>query len=113
MTCTCQNNAAGEAVPDFTAAGFRGASAVQSQHEGVQALDMSFCVAASTEAGNQICFTVPIYGKFCITSPIPIPPNAQLKACGQTCGSFIPTGVKVTVYLNGNPIFTKVVWGVC
>lgn len=113
MTCTCQNNVAAHAVPDFTATGFRAASSAPVALDGVHALDLSFCVAASTEPGNQICFTVPVFGKYCVTSPVPIPPGAQLKACGQTCGSIIPTGLKVTIYLNGSVIFTTVVWGSC
>ena len=51
----------------------RGAHAANVQLEGVHALGMSFCVAAATEAGNQICFSVPVFGKYCVTSPIPHP----------------------------------------
>jgi hypothetical protein len=32
-----------------------------------------------------------------------------VKACFKTCGSFIPTGFKVTIYINGRAVFTKVV----
>ncbi|WP_343622339.1 hypothetical protein [Roseateles puraquae] len=112
MTCTCQTNASAH-VPDFSVTGFRGAAAAPVQLEGIQALDLSFCVEASTAAGNQICFSVPVFGRFCVTSPIPIPAGAQLRACGETCGSFIPTGLKVTIYLNGNVLFSTVVWGSC
>jgi len=113
MSCSCQGETSAQHVSDFTVTGFSGAGAPNVQLDGVQALDLSFCVAASTQAGNQICFTVPIYGKFCVTSPIPIPPGAEIKACGETCGRIIPTGLKVTLYLNGNAILTRVVWGSC
>ena len=116
MSCSCNENTASSTaghVPDFTVTGFTHGRSAHPQLEGVHALDLSFCVAASTEAGNQICFTAPVFGKFCVTSPVSIPPGAQLKACGETCGSFIPTGLKVTVYLNGSAIFTTTVWGSC
>jgi hypothetical protein len=41
-----------------------------------------------------------------------IPTNAKLKACFQTCGKFIPTGAKVTIYVNGKAIFPKTI-GLC
>ena len=113
MSCSCQGGVSAQHVPDFTVSGVHGAHAANPQLAGVQALGLSFCVAASTEANNQICFTVPVYGKFCITSPVSIPPGAELRACGETCGSFIPTGLKATIYLNGNAIFTTVIWGSC
>lgn len=120
MSCTCNEGASSTSagasghVPDFTVTGVgRGAAARHPQLEGVHALGMSFCVAASTEPGNQICFTVPVFGKFCVTSPVSIPPGAQLKACGETCGSFIPTGVKISIYLNGTVIWSGVVYGSC
>jgi hypothetical protein len=105
-------------VPDFTATGFTDSSDVGISAEAfnaalatlqdVEALAISGCVSASV-SGRQICFTIPIFGRFCFPSPVPIPIGAQLKACFQTCGRIIPTGVKVTVYLNGRPIFTKVI----
>jgi hypothetical protein len=86
----------------------------QKHLEGVQALKLSACVGASYDSNtNSICFQIPIYGNFCIPSPVHIPVGADLKACAETCGSFIPTGLKVTLSLNGNPIVTKVVWGSC
>lgn len=113
MSCSCQGDTSAQHVPDFTVTGFSGPSPASAQLEGVHALLLSFCVAASTEANNQICFSVPVFGKFCVTSPIPIPPGAQIKACGETCGAIIPKGLKVTIYLNGTAILTKVLWGSC
>jgi hypothetical protein len=105
-------------VPDFTAAGFTASSEVTANAEtfnaalatlqGVEALAISGCVTASV-SGNQICFSIPIFGRFCFPSPVPIPIGAQLKACFSTCGRIIPTGAKVTIYLNGRAIFTRVV----
>ena len=81
---------------------------------GVQALGLSVCVVASYDSTtNQICFTIPIYGNYCVTSPVQIPIGAAIKACAQTCGSFIPTGLKATVYLNDTVIFTTVLFGSC
>ncbi|MEQ9917174.1 hypothetical protein ABRQ01_10920 [Pectobacterium aroidearum] len=119
--CNDQNHAAhNEHVPDFTSVGFEAKSTSQSQApidlqaQGVQALKLSVCVAASyNSATNQICFTIPIYGDFCVTSPVAIPIGAQIKACAETCGSFIPTGLKVTIYLNGSVIFSTVLFGSC
>ncbi|MEB3316870.1 MAG: hypothetical protein VKO39_01825 [Cyanobacteriota bacterium] len=105
-------------VPDFSATGFTASSEVGISAEAfnaalatlqdVEALALSGCVSASV-SGRQICFSIPIFGRFCFPSPVPIPIGAQLKACFQTCGRIIPTGVKVTVYLNGRAIFTKVI----
>ena len=105
-------------VPDFTAAGFTDSSEVTANAEtfnaalatlqDVEALAISGCVTASV-SGNQICFTIPIFGRFCFPSPVRIPIGGQLKACFSTCGRIIPTGAKVTIYLNGRAIFTRVV----
>ena len=120
--CKCKDNpgAAEAHVPDFSVVGFSavagaGAGAPGAAvHEGVKALKLSACVSASYNAGtNQICFTVPIYGNYCVASPVPIPVGATLKACVETCGSFIPHGLQATMYLNNNPIFTATLWGTC
>lgn len=105
-------------VPDFTSAGFTASSEVSAQADtfnaalttlqDVEALAISGCVTASV-SGRNICFTIPIFGRFCFPSPVPIPVNASVKACFQTCGSFIPTGFKVTIYINGRAVFTRVV----
>ncbi|MEY2340996.1 hypothetical protein AB4090_02665 [Acidithiobacillus sp. IBUN Pt1247-S3] len=105
-------------VPDFTVSGFDGPSsqltAAHAQLKDLKALKMSVCVGASyNPSTNKICFSVPIYGDICITSPISIPVGAELKVCASTCGAFIPTGLKATVYLNGSAIYTGTIIGSC
>lgn len=123
-TASADTNTAAH-VPNFAAVGFaegaQHASALQSQAgggavhlEGVEALKLSVCVGASyNPATNKICFTIPIYGNYCVNSPFHIPVGGQLKVCAQTCGSFIPTGLKATVYLNGKVIANVTLFGIC
>ncbi|WP_019700322.1 hypothetical protein [Paracidovorax oryzae] len=125
--CNCNSQKSNGAqdedhVPNYALTGFAAApqslaSAAPSVNlEGVHALKLSVCVGGSyNQSTNQICFSIPIYGNLCFTSPIHIPISAQIKVCAQTCGSFIPTGLKATVYLNGSsqPAFTVKVFGVC
>ena len=134
--CECEkqpNNLSAAEVPDFSETGFTASSEVSANAEtfsaalatlqGVEALAISGCVPGSV-SGNQICFTIPIFGRFCFPSPVPIPPGSQVKACVQTCERIISpipprppipprvkvtTGVKVTIYLNGRAIFTRVI----
>lgn len=105
------------AVPHFTVAGFAKAApsvVAHPQMAGVNALNLSTCVNASYNTStNQICFTIPVYGNFCIPSPIPIPVGGSLEACAQSCGSIFPTGVKVTIYLNGSAIYSGTIVGSC
>lgn len=112
-------------VPDFTAAGFTGAAAPDAQAEvtrfgaqadlgGVQALALSVCVGASyNPQTHQVCFNIPIYGNFCVKLPISIPVGGSIKVCAQTCGSFIPTGLKATIYVNGSAVKTIILFGFC
>ena len=112
------NNLSAAEVPDFSEAGFTASSEVSANAEtfsaalatlqGVEALAISGCVACSV-SGNQICCPIPIFGRFCYRSPVPIPARAQVKACFQTCGRITPSGLKVTIYLNGRAIFTRVI----
>jgi hypothetical protein len=97
-------------VPDFETVGFGGggdpsANFLTQAHAAlgdVKALSLSGCIGATYDSGTkQICFQIPLYGQKCVTSPVPIPLNASIKACFQTCG-IIPHGVKVSVYLNGS-----------
>lgn len=117
IMCSCQENNSGEHVPNFAATGFDGGVSVQGgsvQLEGVEALKLSVCVSASYNPANrQLCFTIPIYGNYCITLPVPIPVGGQIKVCAQTCGSLIPTGLKATVYANNTPIYSITLWGKC
>jgi hypothetical protein len=108
----------GALVPDFSVQGFaEGGQSVAAAHAKVQnlrALKLNVCVGASyNPSTNQICFSIPIYGNACITSPISIPVGGELKACASTCGSFIPTGVQATIYLNGNSIWSGTIFGSC
>ncbi|MCB0712592.1 MAG: hypothetical protein KDD67_09705 [Ignavibacteriae bacterium] len=108
----------GSHVPNYTVTGFEEhsdqiASALASL-EGVEALSLSACVGASyNPTTNKICFKVPVFGDVCITSPIRIPVGGSLKACVTTCGRFIPTGVKGTVYLNDKAIWSGTIIGFC
>ncbi|BFO55351.1 hypothetical protein [Acidovorax sacchari] len=122
--CNSQNNGnqGGGHVPNYGVTGFAAApqnvapAAPSVNLEGVHALKLSVCVGGSyNQSTNQICFTIPIYGNLCFTSPIHIPVSAQIKVCAETCGSFIPTGLRATVYLNGSsqPSFTVTVFGIC
>ena len=122
--CTCQENAlinaaAGqEHVPDFSVHGFAEKNELANGGNvaalaGVHALNLAACVSASYQNGK-VCFNVPIYGPFCVSVPVQIPVSAALKACVQTCGgSFIPTGLKVSIYMNSTVIWSGVVWGHC
>lgn len=77
----------------------------------VEALKLSVCVGASYKNGK-VCFNVPIYGDFCI--PVPrIPVNASLRVCAQTCGSFLPTGLKISIYVNGRRVLSRTIVGRC
>lgn len=118
------NASTGSHVPHFSAVGFggagggggAGANRLAEAHANLdlKALNLQACVGASYDpATNQICFTVPFYGQFCVDSPVQIPFGGDLQACVQTCGSLIPTGLKATIYLNGNPIISVTLFGFC
>lgn len=115
--CTCKEPneiSSSEHVPDYSAVGFGVTASSAPKLEGVLALRMSVCVGASyNQATNKICFTIPVYGDYCLNSPISIPVSGQLKVCAETCGRFIPTGLKATVYLNGDVLFTTTLFGFC
>ena len=124
MCADSQNSSNDAPVPDFETMGFAGggrsgADALTQAHAAlgdVKALSLQVCVSASYDsATNEICFKVPIYGNLCVTSPIHIPASASIKACAQTCGSIIPHGLKVSIYLNNgpNPIYSGTVVGHC
>jgi hypothetical protein len=105
-------------VPDFTVTGFsHDGNRLTDAHaklKDLKAMKLSVCVGASyNPSTNQICFSIPIYGDFCVNSPVHIPVGGELKVCAETCGSFIPTGVKATVYLNGAVVFTTTIVGSC
>jgi hypothetical protein len=116
-----------DVVPDFTTEGFEGGALessasgtttlnVESAHaqlSELQALSVSGCVGASYNAArNQLCFTLPIYGRACVPSPIRIPVGGRVLACFTTCGSIIPRGLRVTLRLNNRVLLTKT-FGFC
>lgn len=125
MCADTQNSSKDAPVPDFEKVGFGSggghtANAMTEAHAAlgdVRALRLSVCVGASYDsATNAICFTIPIYGHLCVTSPIPIPASASLKACAETCSHLgLPTGLKVSIYLNDSPdpIYSGTVLGYC
>ncbi|HEX8211697.1 MAG TPA: hypothetical protein VF584_16100 [Longimicrobium sp.] len=116
MCADAQNSSSNAPVPDFEAVGFGDAEAndLTQAHAAlgdVKALSLQVCVSATYDPGTkQICFTIPIYGQKCVTSPIGIPVGGAIKACAQTCGSPLPHGVRVSFYLNKDPapFYTKV-----
>lgn len=63
-------------------------------------------------AGGKICLKIPIFGNVCLPIPTPFPDGTAASACLSICGSFIPTGVKVTVSIAGHVVLTKV-FGKC
>ena len=115
-----KQSAADAPVPDFSVVGFdssRTSTSLAEAHAKIKdllALRLQVCVGASYDpATNRICFTVPVYGDLCVTSPVHIPVGGSLKACAETCGPIIPTGLKVTIYLNGNQVFSGTLVGFC
>lgn len=114
--CDCNNKdtntlVSGSTVPDFTVTGFvpqqLQQGSLQNVSADVLALDLKVCVKASIQNG-QICFDLPYFGRQCVSIPagIPIPDLGSLKACAATCGSFVPTGAKVTIYYNDMALFS-------
>ncbi|MFM7640208.1 MAG: hypothetical protein ACKO45_01430 [Cyanobium sp.] len=120
--CDCGNKTqqlAAAEVPDFTASELSPSSqtAVQintlntalSTLQDVEALSISGCVTGKL-FGKNICFIVPILGRYCVPSPAPIPANAKITVCFQSCGSPpILTGFKLTIYINGKAVNTIVI----
>jgi len=120
--CKCNQDqfASNEHVPNFATVGFDTKPTPLAnqnfalQLQGVQVFLYQTCVTGTyTPNNNQLCFTLPLYGDYCLTLPVHIPLGGQINICAATCGSWIPTGLKVTVNLNGNPIYTKVLFGSC
>jgi hypothetical protein len=110
--CTCED--VSHHVPNFAAVGFGpNTASTQLTLAGVHALAISACVSGSYNPGtHQICIDFPVLGRICFTTPIPLPPG-ELKVCGSTCGMFIPTGLKATVYVNNTVAWSGVIWGHC
>ncbi|WP_271782266.1 hypothetical protein [Aquimarina algiphila] len=66
----------------------------------------SVCITGDIN-GNKVCVDIPILGNQCFTLPHSIPIGATAQAC--TCGSFIPTGAKVTVKAAGVTLWSKTI----
>lgn len=103
-------------IPNFTVVGF-GVQAEEPRGIVSQLVDLADhesvfiqgCLTASYSPDlNQICVKLPVVGTQCVASPVKLPIGVQIQACYQTCGSIIPTGVRVTFRVNGNVILTKV-----
>lgn len=123
--CNCENN---EVVPDYTKVGFSqpqktlasaDADSVDQLHQqlaadGIMAVNISACASAKYSNG-QICFNFPLLGQKCFKAPINIPANATLKICGDVCTNswHIPKGLKGTLYVNDNSVWTGTIWGSC
>lgn len=120
-----------QVVPDYTKVGFNGEGSnqlqssnvkstntiesVQSQlkSSNVEALSLSACVGASYRNGD-VCFDFPVFGNVCVGVPISIPANASLRVCGDVCTTWgIPTGLKITLYVNNQALWSGTVVGVC
>jgi hypothetical protein len=118
MCSESKQSGADAPVPDFSVLGFDSSrTSLAEAHTKIKdllALRLQVCVGASYDpATNKICFTIPIYGDLCVTSPVHIPIGGSLKACAETCGAILPTGLKATIYLNGNSIYSGTLVGSC
>ncbi|WP_151804888.1 hypothetical protein [Acinetobacter bereziniae] len=104
--CQCEDNKT-QAVPNYELTGFNEENKNLQQDlnsylsQDVLALDLKVCVKASLIDGK-VCFTLPIYGDFCIKLPVSIPISGAISVCAATCSKlYVPTGVKISVYING------------
>jgi hypothetical protein len=112
------NGSSSNQIADFTVTGFTGGEVqeLQAVLPNVLALNIKFCVKASyNQQTQQLCIDVPVFGTKCIHIPLHIPVSASLKACGETCGSIIPRGIRISLYVDNNPtpIWSGVIWGSC
>ncbi len=71
------------------------------------------CISVTVDDGK-ICLNLPLgIGKYCLPVPTIFPNGTAAQACLDICTRFgVPTGVKVTVSIAGNVIFTKS-FGLC
>lgn len=119
--CNCDDET-NNAVPDLTKAS---KSALQSTQANSSALafdqntlaaKISACVAATYNNG-QICVNFPIVGNICFAVPVHIPVGAAVKVCMETCGFRfgVPpfNGIKASVYLNDQVVWTGTIYGSC
>ena len=91
------------------------ASASQAQIDTTDTGELSIsagCISVVIENGH-ICLDLPVVGQKCIPIPLPFPDSTVAKACLSICTRFfIPTGVRITVEVEGEKILEKV-FGSC
>ena len=85
-------------------------------HPSTLAAQVKVCVSATYENGK-ICVNFPVVGDICFDVSLPIPEGTSVKVCMESCGfKFgIPPfkGIKATVYLGDDELYTGVIWGTC
>lgn len=85
-------------------------------HSSTLAAKISACVEAKYENG-QICVNFPVIGDICFKVSLPLPSGSSVKVCMETCGyKFTPPffkGVKATVYVGSQALWTGTIWGHC
>lgn len=85
-------------------------------HPSTLAAQISACVSAKYDDGR-ICVDFPIVGNICFNVSLPIPVDASVKVCMESCGFRIGVppfkGIKATVYSQDSPIWSGVIWGSC
>jgi hypothetical protein len=103
-------------VPDIT----KGTNSSNSQafefHPSTLAAQINVCVSATYQNG-QICVNFPLVGDLCFDVSLPIPEGASVKVCMETCGfKFgVPpfNGIRASVYVGDDELFSGTIWGVC
>jgi hypothetical protein len=114
--CTSCNQ---DAVPDLTkvqsAVHENQAQALQF-HPSTLAAKISACVSATYDNGK-ICVNFPVIGSICFSVSLPIPSGTSVKVCMETCGfkfGFPPfNGIKASVYVGDQNLWTGTIWGSC
>ena len=85
-------------------------------HPTTLAAQINVCVSA-TYQNDQICVNFPIVGDFCFDVSLPIPEGSAVKVCMETCGFRIGLppfkGIKASVYVGDDELYSGTVWGVC
>ena len=71
------------------------------------------CISVTVQ-GGQVCLSLPLgLGNVCLPIPIPLPDGTGAQACLSICTPYwVPTGVKVTVSVNGNVVVQQT-FGAC
>lgn len=71
------------------------------------------CISVTVQ-GGQVCLSLPLgLGNICLPIPIPVPDGTGAQACLSICTPyFVPTGVRVSVSVNGN-VVAQGTYGAC